>query len=550
MILRDYQTKLHDEIDNDWCAGNLNVLGVLPTGGGKTVTFSHTVKDESGASVVLAHRGELVVQMSTAMAREGVRHRIIGPPALARMCVSAHIAELGMSFVNPNAKAAAGSVQSIASCKDGGWFDQVRLWVMDESHHLLKHGQFGNAVARFKNARGLGVTATPGRSDGKGLGRHADGLFDTMVLGPTPRELINRGFLSPYKIFAPPSTLDLSHVRVTASGDYSPPELKTATQKSTVLGDTVTHYAKHAMGMSGLTFADSIDNAVDIAARYRAIGVTAEVLTGKTQDALRSNAITRFKNRQLNQIVSVALIDEGFDCPGVMVVSDAAATQSFNRFAQRFGRGMRVMEGKTHMIYMDHVGNTLRHGLPDAPRYWTLDRRDRKSNNTKNEIPLRVCIDCYQPYPRTSKKCPYCGHYPEPASRSGPEFVDGDLLELDEDTLRAMRGEIARINRDPVVPRNLDPIAQAAIRKRHWARQGAQNTFRNTVAWWAGLQHAQGMSESESMRAFYFKFGVDIGTAQTLGEREVLELVDRVNVELLKNGVDGTVNAAVYLENL
>ena len=72
----------------------------------------------------------------------------------------------------------------------------------------------------------------------------------------------------------------------------------------------------------------------------------------------------------------------------------------------------------------------------------------------------------------------------------------------------------------------------------------------NTVAWWAGLQHAQGMSESESMRTFYFKFGIDIGTAQTLGERDVLELVDRVNVELLKNGIDGTVNAAVYLENL
>lgn len=849
MILRDYQQTLHDEIHSAWAVGHLNVLAVLPTGGGKTVTFAHIVKEESGASVVLAHRGELVVQMSLALAREKVCHRVIGPPALARMCVNAHIAELQMSFVNPNAKTAVGSVQSVATYKDGGWFDQVRLWVHDECfpagtlidgtpietvqigdmvnafneitgkielrkvvrlfknikpkhmmrivcgkhhvlnctlghpfytkrgwieagnltiydevlsyvtemhglpngarllgvenhsvektsknllfkrvfgqvsladiinydggnkseicvsknvseesnaesgntqenerypeidwsqtisargqwetsnrcrskivrdvraswlyksigdknrlpgdlpamlqggfgesnvetsdrsgrseplwettsgqekgrflewvrvdrveiqeqsdngserhgdsdsyvynlevdglhtyvangivvhncHHLLRDGQFGKAVARFKNARGLGVTATPGRADGAGLGRHADGLFDVMVMGPTPRDLIERGFLSPYKIFAPPSTLDLSHVRVTASGDYSPPELKTATQKSTVLGDTVLHYAKHAVGMPGLTFADSIDNAVDIAARYRAIGVSAEVLTGKTQDALRSNVITRFKNRQLNQIVSVALIDEGFDCPGVMVVSDAAATQSFNRFAQRFGRGMRIMEGKTHMIYMDHVGNTLRHGLPDRPRYWTLDRRDRKSNNTKSEIPLRICTECYQPYPRTSKKCPYCGHYPEPASRSGPEFVDGDLLELDEDTLRAMRGEIARINRDPVVPRNLDPIAQAAIRKRHWARQGAQNTFRNTIAWWAGLQHAQGMSESESMRAFYFKFGIDVGTAQTLGEREVLELVDRVNVELLRNGIDGSVNANVYLESL
>lgn len=550
MILRDYQQTLHDDIYAAWAAGHHNVLAMLPTGGGKTITFSHIVKEESGASIALAHRGELIAQMSLALAREKVRHRVIGPPALGRMCASAHIAELGYSFVNPNAKTAAGSVQSVANYKDGDWFNQVRLWVHDEAHHLLRGGQFGKAVDRFPNARGLGVTATPGRADGRGLGRKADGYFDALVLGPTPRELIDRGYLSKYKIFAPPSTLDLSHVRVTASGDFSPPELKSATQKSTVLGDTVSHYCKHTMGLPGLTFADSIDNAADIAARYRAASVSAEVLTGKTEDGLRAHTIRRFKNGQLNQIVSVALIDEGFDCPGVIVVSDAAATHSYNRFAQRFGRGMRIMEGKTHMIYFDHVGNTLRHGLPDADRSWTLDRQSARSSGLKNEIPLRVCVECYEPYPRIHKKCPACGYYPVPASRTGPEFVDGDLMELDADTLRALRGEIARIGRDPVVPRNLDPIAQAAIRKRHWARQGAQATFRNALSWWAGLQHAQGLDESASMRMFNFKFGVDVGTAQTLGEREVLELVDRVNGELLKNGIDGTVNAGVYLENL
>lgn len=549
MQLRPYQQEIHDAITNAWATGHQNVLAVLPTGGGKTVTFSHIVKDEQGSSIVLAHRAELVAQMSLALAREQVRHRIIGPSSLVRLCVNAHVGELGRPFYDANAKTGVASVQSVTANKDGAqWFEQVRLWVHDEAHHLLRDNQFGKAVARFPNARGLGVTATPGRADGKGLGRHADGLFDTMVMGPTPRWLIDQGFLSQYKIFAPPSNLDLTAVHVTASGEYSPPELKLATQKSTVLGDTVTHYIKHASGKSGLTFADSVENATDIAARFREAGISAEVLTGKTPDALRANVIAKFKARQVMQIVSVALIDEGFDCPGVEVVSDAAATQSFNRFAQRFGRGLRIMEGKPHMIYLDHVGNTLRHGLPDARREWSLNRRDRKSGGKSDAIPMRVCVnpECIQPYERVFKCCPYCGHYPPPPSRSAPEFVDGDLLELDAETLAALRGDIAKIDGDPVIPWGASPEVAGAVRKRHWERQQGQAALRNVIAWWAGLESAQGRGESESYRRFYFKFGVDVANAQTLGAREAAELAERVTAELAKYGIDGTVNAGAY----
>lgn len=549
MKLRPYQQDLHDAIADAWARGHSNVLAVLPTGGGKTVTFSHIVKEEIGASIVLAHRAELVSQMSLALAREGVRHRIIGPLSLIRLCVNGHINELSTSYYDANAKTGVASVQSVVANKTcADWFGQVKLWVHDEAHHLLKDNQFGKAVARLPNARGLGVTATPGRADGNGLGRHADGVFDIMVMGPEPRWLIDQGFLSRYKIFAPPSNIDLSAVHVTASGDYSPPELKAATRNSTVLGDTVAHYVKHASGKSGLTFSDSVENATEIAQKYRDAGVPAEVLTGKTPDALRANVIARFKNRQVLQIVSVALIDEGFDCPGVEVVSDAAATNSFNRFAQRFGRGLRIMDGKPHMIYLDHVGNTLRHGLPDARREWSLDRRERRSSGKSAAIPLRVCINeyCMQPYERVLKECPHCGHYPPPPSRSAPEFVDGDLLELDADTLAALRGDIARIDGDAVIPYGATPIVEASVRKRHWERQQAQQQLRNAIAWWAGLEAAQGRGESESYRRFYHRFGLDVANAQTLGAREAGELTERVMSVLSADGIDGTVNAGAY----
>ena len=549
MQLRFYQQKLHDDINHAWQSGYRNVLAVLPTGGGKTVTFSHIVREEKGASIVMAHRAELVGQMSLALARESVRHSIIGPPALARRCVNEHINELGRSFYDPNAKTAAGSVQSVITHKDAfGWFNQVTLWVQDETHHLLADNQFGRAVARFPNAKGLGVTATPGRTDGKGLGRHADGLMDIMILGPTPAELIDAGYLSKYKIFAPPSNLDLSTVHVTASGDFSPVELKEATKKSTVLGDTVEHYIKHALGKSGLTFADSIENATDIAARFRAKGVNAEVLSGKTPDALRANVIAQFKAKQIMQIVSVCLIDEGFDCPGVEVVSDAAATESFNRFAQRFGRGLRVLEGKPYMIYLDHVGNTLRHGLPDAPRTWSLNRRNKRATNDNDAVPLRVCVntDCMQPYERIHRCCPYCGTYPQPTIRSAPEYVDGDLLELDAATLAKLRGEIARIDGTPTLPYGATPEIIGAIKRRHWDRRESQQLLRNMIAWWAGLQKSKGHGESESYRRFYFKFGIDVGTAQTLNTRDAGELIERIKPELDKYGIDGTVNTELY----
>lgn len=117
---------------------------------------------------------------------------------------------------------------------------------------------------------------------------------------------------------------------------------------------------------------------------------------------------------------------------------------------------------------------------------------------------------------------------------------------MDEATLAALRGEIARIDGDAVIPWGATPIVEGAVRKRHWERQQSQWRLRNALAWWAGLQDAQGASESESYRRFYFKFGIDVAGAQALGSREAQELTDKIIAELTTNGVDGTVNAEAY----
>jgi len=137
-------------------------------------------------------------------------------------------------------------------------------------------------------------------------------------------------------------------------------------------------------------------------------------------------------------------------------------------------------------------------------------------------------------YERYHKACPFCGHVIEPDSRSGPEFVDGDLIELDAATLAAMRGEVERIDGPAYYPANASTAARHGIHKNHAARQEAQTALRSSIAWWAGYQRAKGRDDSESYRRFYFAFGVDVMTAQTLGRSEALALAEKVNQHLAR----------------
>ena len=233
MTLRYYQNDLSNGIDAAWTRV-ANVLAVSATGSGKTVVVAHKIKQEPGASVFIAHRTELVAQASLALAREGVRHKVIGPASLQRNCAQIHLTELGRSWYDPNAKTAVAGVDTLVRLPPADpWRAQVRLWVCDEAHHLCysspgKPNKWAAAALMFPNARGLGVTATPLRADGKGLGRHADGLMDELVQGPPMLLLITEGWLTPYRVFAPPSDLDLSGVATSAGGDYSPDPLRKA----------------------------------------------------------------------------------------------------------------------------------------------------------------------------------------------------------------------------------------------------------------------------------------------------------------------------------
>lgn len=569
MKLRGFQRIMDAEIVTAWGQGFRNVMPVLATGGGKTAIVGHRFKEHDGPSCAIAHRQELVGQIATALTRFEVPHRIIAPEKIVRSIVALEIAETGRTFYNPSAQCAVAGVKTLVRRTPDAWMQRVTLVAQDEGHHVLIANTWGKAAQMFPNAYSLFPTATPLRADGKGLGRHADGLTDKLIIGPTGRDLVNAGYLTDYKIISIPSDIDISQVHIASDGDLNHFELAKAVHASrTIVADVVSTYLKFAAGLIGVTFAVDIIAAKEIADAYNKAGVPAAIVTGDTDVLVRAALIRRLKNRELLQLVNVDLFGEGFDLPALEVVTMVRHTESFGFFSQCFGRMLRLLVSedlnlrwdeftnaerlwhisqsrKKRGMLIDHVGNVVRfagtHGLPDRPKViWTLDRRERRSRTTTLTVDsLRNCLnpECAQVYERFRLACPYCGHYIEPAGRSTPEQVDGDLSELSEDILKAMRGEIVVVDGAPRIPANMTPEAEGNIRKNHFNRQHAQVTLRDTISLWGGYQKHLGFGDRESWKRFFLSFGITILEAQSLGKQQALDLNTAISSRLAIDGV-------------
>lgn len=538
MKLRNYQADLKKNIFDAWNTAQ-NVLAVMATGGGKSVVIGSVVQDEPEMSVTIAHRQELVSQLSGHLARSSIEHRVIAPKPVVRRCMEEHRREFGRSFVNVGARAAVAGVDTLVSAKRvealRSWIQQVRLVVIDEAAHVLRENKWGKAVSLFPNARGLGVTATPVRADGKGLGSHASGVYDAMCIGPDTARLIREGHLTDYEILLPESDLDVTTVRTTAGGDYSPTGLKAAVQESHLVGDVVETYARYAMGKRNVVFATDVQTAEDMAERFRMFGINAASVTGVTQDAERARRVGAFRDGSVQVLVSVDIFDEGFDLPAIEVVQMARPTQSLGKYLQQIGRGLRRMDGKDKALIIDHVSNVRRHGLPDAPRVWSLDDKEKRKVNVTVEDwvePVKRCDACLKAYPATSRACTFCGHEPVPVGTGrNIKEVEGDLALLTGEALDALRAAAVLEAPADVGARAAHlagPGAGAGASARQRERIATQEELKYAVAVWAGhLRHA-GKTDAEIHRTFYFLFGMSILDALAMKRADMITLIGRL----------------------
>lgn len=537
---RVYQAELEQGIYDHWANGAQNVCAVLPTGGGKTFIFCEILRKAKGRSIVIAHVKEILSQISLNLAENGVSHDILASSSTISECVSLHVDEHKRSFYDRQSAVTVASVDTLVRRKNIPQFD---LWVLDEGHHLLKENKWGKVVRKLGCPQGLGVTATPYRADRKGLGRNSHGLYDKMILGPSSADLMEMGYLCPYRVFYPGTRgLDISQVPLGANGDYRADELEIAMSKSQIVGDVVETYCRLVRGKKAVCFANSRKKGEEIANRFKAIGIPAAFLCGYTPARTRHATVKQFAKGEIQVLVNVNLFGEGFNLPDVEVVILASATQSKARHLQQMGRGLRPADGKPFLWIIDHVGNTvlgngqINLGLPDTPHIWSLDAPVKKKKD--RDPPMRVCMnpECTAIYPPFYKECPYCGAVPEKQQRQTPEQVAGDLVELDPDVLDVLRKQVIDLTINPqayeneLIEKNVPIPGAIRNRKLLEANQGAQRTLRDTIAAWAGVcEHFLGMDTDASIqKKFYSTFGIDVLSAQALKKNDADALTERV----------------------
>jgi DNA repair protein RadD len=533
-MLRPYQTKLKNDILEQWSHGRRFVCAVLPTGGGKTVIMADIANDERGATAEIAHRQELVFQIAKALATAGVYHRVIGSTKLQRFVAGWQVREFGRSFVHDQAPHAVISVDTILRREEDlkRWLPQVSLWQTDEGHHLQQINKWGRAAALFKNARGVGWTAEPSRGDRKSLHIDHGGCFDSIAIGPDMQWLIDNRFLVPWVIYGPTPSIDVSSVPIGASGEYVQEALRVEAHKSTITGDIVRDYLRLAPGKRGATFVVDLALCADTVKAFQHYGVPAAMISSNTPDDVRVGIMADFRCGLLRQVVNVDILGEGVDVAGIEVVSMGRPTASYQVYKQQGGRCSRIDwdNGKTHGIIIDHVGNVIRHkGPPYRHRTTSLEPLETKrKRGVLGEVndPTEAGTTCRNPeclryYERLHPKCPHCGFKPEPGGRDRPEQVDGDLLEYSPELLAALTGEAERIT-GPAEIAYGSRGAQVGSFINWNARAAAQRELRDSMAFWAGCHPHD--SISQVYRRFYLTFNIDAATARTLGAADAAKL--------------------------
>lgn len=418
--LRPYQNEIIDRTRAAMLRGSRSLLIVSPTGSGKTALTAHmlsTASSKGMPSLFVVHRRELVKQSIRTFTKVGVRHGIIAAGFYPEKAPLVQIA----------------SVQTLAR----RWQDYRKpaLIVWDECHHVAAKG-WSDIHKALPEAYHVGLTATPQRLDGRGLGA----WFKEMIDGPQVAWLIENGFLSRYKMFAPPgiSTVGM-HTRY---GDFVKSEMESAADRPTITGDAIKHYLKHAAGKRAVVFCVSVEHSKHVVEQFRSAGVEAAHVDGETNVDERDRSIARFESGQIKVLSNVELFGEGFDLPAIEVAILLRPTASLGLYLQQVGRALRPSPGKESAIILDHAGNCERHGLPDEERVWSLDGRGSGKGDGASAGSVKVCPKCFAAQFSGAPKCKLCGHVFEVNTAARQvENVDGELVEVDAEALRRKRNE-------------------------------------------------------------------------------------------------------------
>jgi DNA repair protein RadD len=299
------------------------------------------------------------------------------------------------------------------------------LLIVDECHHCPAQ-TYRKIIDAYPEAVLLGLTATPVRGDGRGLG----GIFDTMLECPQVAELVEQKYLVPTRCYAPTKP-DLLGVRV-ERGDYVEAQLAERMDRPKIVGDVITHWHRYAERRKTVVFAVNVGHSVHLRDEFIKSGVRAEHIDGGTPKAERDASLRRLATGQIELVTNCMVLTEGWDCPETSCVVLARPTRHMGLYRQMVGRVLRPAAGKADAVVIDHAGAVLEHGFVEDAVTWTLDPDTRAESHIHKmrcepNSASRV-LDCSQcgALRIAGAPCPHCGFLPQRPPKA-VTIAEGDL---------------------------------------------------------------------------------------------------------------------------
>ena len=427
MQLRPYQNRGIDGMRSA-LARLQSVMYQLATGGGKTAVISQIVFTAISRKYrcwFIVPRNELVRQASDHFFHWKIPHGMITAKYAESRAYLVHIVSKDTLIRR---------------------YDKIKNWpdllIFDEAHLYIDR-QIEIASHVSKKCKIIGLTATPERLDGRGLKRCPiakfapdvkNGLYDSIVYGPTLKELIELGFLAPPKYFSPPIFgLEDIHRKGT---EYDAAELAKLFKKRAIYGKAINHYRQYADKKACLVFCRSVAASEETAQQFRDAGYRFENIDGRMGYNKRKALIDGLKDGTLQGLTSCELVTYGLDVPRIECIIMLRPTLSRTLFFQMIGRGLRPYPGKEFCIILDHVGNFSEHATGDggslAERFsvfWHFDGSEkRKKQKGVAAATLKLCPVCFLYY--EGETCPNCGAGRDVKKQPKMEEIDGKLIEI------------------------------------------------------------------------------------------------------------------------
>lgn len=336
-----------------------NTLGVAPTGAGKTIIASAAVERLIGGSdaraCVLAHRDELTDQNRSKF--EWVA------PGISTGVVNASVKDW-------SGQVAFAMVQTLARKANLDDMPALDLLAIDEAHHAAADSylRIVDRARRLNPAcRILGLTATPTRSDRRGLLEVFDNVADQITLA----ELIASGHLVPPKAFV----IDLgvadrlNGLHTTPAGDYDMNLVSEIMNVSAVTEAAIGHWKEKAGDRRTVCFCSTVDHAKEVAEAFKKTGVVSAVVHGGQPPATRAAILSAYSAGEIQVLTNCQVLTEGWDDQPTSCVVLLRPCSAKSTMIQMVGRGLRTVDPSLHpgvvksdCIVLDFGASILRHG--------------------------------------------------------------------------------------------------------------------------------------------------------------------------------------------